>query len=60
MNGRQVRLSGLFHEEENAVIVAMDHGRTFGHIHGRSTRLFDPCFIYCKDITLPEPGGSPE
>ena len=34
MRGREIRLSRLFSEGENTVIVAMDHGQTFGPMDG--------------------------
>jgi DhnA family fructose-bisphosphate aldolase class Ia len=34
MTGKQIRLSKLFPEGKNSVIVAMDHGQTFGPMEG--------------------------
>ena len=34
MRGREIRLSRLFAEDGNSVIVAMDHGQTFGPMAG--------------------------
>jgi DhnA family fructose-bisphosphate aldolase class Ia len=34
MNGKEIRLSRLFHDGKPAVIVAIDHGQTFGPIAG--------------------------
>jgi len=34
MRGKEIRLSRLFPQEKNSVVVAMDHGQTFGPIAG--------------------------
>ncbi len=34
MNGKEIRLSKLFPEGKNSVVVAMDHGQTFGPMEG--------------------------
>jgi DhnA family fructose-bisphosphate aldolase class Ia len=34
MGGKEIRLSRLFPDGRNAVVVAMDHGQTFGPLPG--------------------------
>ena len=34
MNGRNIRLSKLLPKDEKAIVVAIDHGQTFGPMEG--------------------------
>jgi DhnA family fructose-bisphosphate aldolase class Ia len=57
MNGRDIRLSRLFNGNENAVVIAIDHGYMDGPIPGmedlrKTVTLIDPCV----DAVLLSPG----